>query len=116
MIEKDTMNEAPITTVFQTPWREVEHLGKKYLSAYRIQFYEEEISDVEKWRNEDGWYVGYFMVDDQGTKEIDGSNEVWEPAGGGVHWPSEQQRAEGWIHYCFPEGKALADYLKEMIE
>ncbi len=105
------MNEATITTVFQTPWREEEHLGKKYLYSYRVQFYEEQLNEVEQWRGADGWYTGYFMVSDHGQKELDGSDEHWD-ADGGVHWPSEQQRATGWIHYCFPEGKALTDYLK----
>ena len=102
-------------TVFQTPWTKSEHLGKAHLYSYRVQFYEETLSEVEEWRGEDGWYTAYFMVSDHGTKELDGSNECWD-ADGGVHWPSEEQRATGWIHYCFPEGKALADYLKEMIE
>jgi len=102
-------------TVFQTPWTKSEHLGKEHLYSYRIQFYEETLNEVEEWRGEDGWYTAYFMVSDHGTKELDGSNEFWD-ADGGVHWPSEEERASRWIHYCFPAHKRMTEYLKEMIE
>lgn len=93
-------------TVFQTPWTEKEHLGKKYLYSYRVQFYEERLREVEEWVEDDGWYTAHFMVTDNGQKELDGSNESWD-ADGGVHWPSEEERAIEWIHYCTPIEKTV---------
>ena len=114
-LEKEVKRLSSARTVFQTPWTKSEHLGKEYLYSYRIQFYEETLKEVEEWCGEDGWYTAYFMVSDHGTKELDGSIECWD-ADGGVHWPSEEQRASNWVHYCFPVDKSMAVYLKEMIE
>tara|TARA_R100000353_G_scaffold15288_3_gene14848 strand:+ start:2609 stop:2917 length:309 start_codon:yes stop_codon:yes gene_type:complete len=85
--------------IWQSPWVEMEHLGKRYLSARRIIFYEEECSEVEEWQDEDGWYVAHFMIDDTGEKELDGSNETWETGGIGIHWPTEIDRAQNWYRY-----------------
>ena len=87
--------------IWQSPWVEEEqHNGEVLLTARRIIFYEEEVGDVKEWQNEDGWYLGHFVIDDVGCKELDGSNEEWDTGDMGVHWSTEELRAQGWFYYA----------------